>query len=307
MHKASEILSKPVINLAGGNFLGTTKDLCFSEGIKKLEQIILFDDESEEEKSFSPKNIYALGTDAIIIKALSGPLLFERPNIKYNNPINNLTYNAEGVFLGKVTDVELNNNFVITNLYVGDKNYNINTVLGTGQGTVLINTSEKKIVTRKPRILTKSSGKLNRKVTTLPINNPAETQIEQNSQAERQETSPLSLFEQLIDVERPRWQQQQQSPIEQPPSPPPVIEGTEPQQPAKKPYLIDDSPLPQQVIINNNFLTGRKVTKTIYGLNNEILAKKDSYITEKIIWNAKNHSKLAELAVYSVEAKKERK
>ncbi len=67
----------------------------------------------------------------------------------------------------------------------------------------------------------------------------------------------------------------------------------------KQNYKISENPLPQRMITSQNYLLGRKLNKTIYGLNNEIIAKKDTIITEKILNNAKSHNKLVELAVFS--------
>lgn len=99
MISASDILSKPVINITTGNNLGTTKNLCFDKKLKKLEQIVLFNEEGEiEEMTISPQNIFSVGKDAIIIKNESTitPLMFERIDFKLNNPINSSAFNIEG-------------------------------------------------------------------------------------------------------------------------------------------------------------------------------------------------------------------
>ena len=67
----------------------------------------------------------------------------------------------------------------------------------------------------------------------------------------------------------------------------------------KKSYKIDACPLPQKAVGNGNFLIGRKALKTIYGINNEIIIKKDTLINAKNLENAKKHSKLVELTVFS--------
>ncbi len=67
----------------------------------------------------------------------------------------------------------------------------------------------------------------------------------------------------------------------------------------KQNYKISENPLPQRMITSQNYLLGRKLSKTIYGTNNEIIAKKDCLITEKILLSAKTHNKLVELAVFS--------
>ena len=67
----------------------------------------------------------------------------------------------------------------------------------------------------------------------------------------------------------------------------------------KQNFKISTNPLPQRIVSNQNFLIGRKMSKTIYGINNEIIIKKDNLITDKTIQNAKLHNKLVELAVFS--------
>lgn len=80
----------------------------------------------------------------------------------------------------------------------------------------------------------------------------------------------------------------------------PKIEQPTLKQNTEKPnYIISQNPLPQRVVSNQNFLIGRKVSKTVYGVNNEIIIKKDNVITDKTIQNAKLHNKLVELAVFS--------
>lgn len=67
----------------------------------------------------------------------------------------------------------------------------------------------------------------------------------------------------------------------------------------KEPYKINPNLTPTKVSSNVQFLLGRKVSKTIYGINNEIIIKKDSLINSKNLESAKKHSKLAELTLYS--------
>lgn len=69
--------------------------------------------------------------------------------------------------------------------------------------------------------------------------------------------------------------------------------------PKKEPFKIYNQPTPQKLIGNGNFLIGRKAVKTIYGINNEIIVKKDNIINAKNLENAKKHSKLVELTLFS--------
>lgn len=64
-------------------------------------------------------------------------------------------------------------------------------------------------------------------------------------------------------------------------------------------FKLNSLPCPQRIMGNSNFLLGRKMFKTIYGTNNEIIIKKEFLINEKTINSAKRHGKLMELTVYS--------
>lgn len=79
----------------------------------------------------------------------------------------------------------------------------------------------------------------------------------------------------------------------------PKIEFSDIEIKPKQNYKISENPLPQRMITSQNYLVGRKVSKTIYGINNEIIVRKDCIITEKILNTAKTHNKLVELAVFS--------
>lgn len=79
----------------------------------------------------------------------------------------------------------------------------------------------------------------------------------------------------------------------------PTLEQAEEIVEDKKSYKINAEPLPQKAVGNTNFLIGRKALKTIYGINNEVIIKKDTLINAKNLENAKKHSKLVELTVFS--------
>lgn len=79
---------------------------------------------------------------------------------------------------------------------------------------------------------------------------------------------------------------------------PPKIQAPEP---LTVSYSKD--PLPIRILTNNNYLIGRKVLKNICGMNNEIIAKKDTIVTLKNVEWAKQNNKIIELALYSVVTK----
>lgn len=245
---ASELLSKTIIDINSAEMLGTAKTLCFDKTLKRLETIIAFNDDTETDISINTKNIYSVGPNAIIVRT-STPLIFENFNLNQNNPIGSLAYNLEGEFLGKITELELSQKYVTQKIFLGEVEYNSSQIMSINNGTVLINTSGKKVVL-KTSILKNSSKKIEEKVSILPIETPPKIEVPKNY---------------------------------------------------NKPYIIDSSPTRERVTTEQSFLLGRKTSRTIYGINNEIIAKKDSTITQKIIESAVLHSKLNELAVFSAE------
>lgn len=59
------------------------------------------------------------------------------------------------------------------------------------------------------------------------------------------------------------------------------------------------SQLQMRVFASPNSLLGRTLTRDLFGMNNEIIARKNEKIDKKIIKNAKNHNKLNILAYFS--------
>ena len=258
MYNTTEIISKPVINLYNGKLEGTVKNICFDPKLKKVTNLILFEDEDGEECVLDINKVYKIGINAITIKNSEGllPTLFAS-KIDYNNQINNEVYNLEGEKLGTVTDITLTDNYKVEKIIVAQQEFTPNNVVSFGSNNLIINSSGAKYIkdNYKPKVVQKP--KQLDLVKILPkIAEPAEDKI-------------------------------------------PKIEFSELDIKPKQNYKISENPLPQRMITNQNYLLGRKLSKTIYGQNNEIIAKKDCLITEKILLAAKSHNKLVELAVFS--------
>ena len=65
-----------------------------------------------------------------------------------------------------------------------------------------------------------------------------------------------------------------------------------------KKYTLQEATI-QRLTGNTSLLLGRKLTRQIQTQNGELIAKKDSRITPKIITTATHHQKLREIALYS--------
>ncbi len=78
----------------------------------------------------------------------------------------------------------------------------------------------------------------------------------------------------------------------------PVMSEPEPvAQPAVEVYTPNIS-LPNKSVTNSSFIIGRRVTKEIFGLNSDIIIKKNTKITQNTINTATKFGKLKELMMY---------
>lgn len=264
MSLLSEIISKPVLNLYSGKIEGTIKNVCFDSNYKKVKTLKMFDDD-EEEYSISAHKVYKLGENSVVIKnneALS--LCINDSNKTENNPINQNVYTLEGEYKGKLIDVELSDKLETQTLITNTgANFKIDKLLNVGEN-IIINTGDKKITFScfKPKIKNTKINKNTNIITIMPK-------------------------EQTNNIQEPQN--------------PPQIEQVEKfeNKPIQQPFKIHNQPTPQKLIGNGSFLIGRKAIKTIYGINNEIIIKKDNIINAKNLENAKKHSKLVELTVFS--------
>ena len=243
--KATTIISMPIINLYSGRYEGTVSNICFDKKLKLAKWLVFFDDNSEEDKAILTSKVN-IGKNAIIIKNNEGifPLVSAEGDLVFNNPINLKTYDSNGNLLGKVTDIELNNKFVVENIFINEQSYNANQILSASNDTIILNLTGKKI-------------KLQQKTKIIKNKKPVKVVIQ---------------------------------PIEK--LTPPIIEEV-------TPTGFDKSPSPIRILSNHNYLIGRRITKNIYGSNNEIIAKKDSLVTTKNLEWVKQNNKVIELAICS--------
>lgn len=290
MNLLSEIISKPVLNLYSGKIEGTVKDAIFDSAFKKIQFLKIFDDE-EEEYLLATNKIYNVGSSSLVIKN-SEALLLETEGGKENNPINFEIFSSSGDNLGVLIDIELENNFEVKNLITQDSTIPQSNIVNISKIIIVNNTGKKiKFSNFKPKVK-KGNVISTNKIKILPqpsieykINNNENGESKINSETNNESNSTKN------DTTNALESNTESHKIETP-------ENTI-QTPQKETFKISTAPTPQRVVGNGNFLIGRKVTKTIYGLNNEIIIKKDSIINAKNLESAKKHSKLVELTVFS--------
>ncbi len=293
MNLLSEIISKPVLNLYSGKIEGTVKDAIFDSTFKKIQFLKIFDDD-EEEYLLSTAKIYSVGSSSLVIRN-SEALLLDTEESKENNPINFEIFSSAGDSLGTLLDIELENNFEVKNLITQDGSIPQSNIVNISKIIIVNNTDKKiKFSNFKPKFKKGNTVSTN-KVKIMPTKQEDNLNKAVNLENQSNVIAEPELPNNLPVIETP--QSEQENFASQNSNQKQIEQNLPPQQ--KETFKISTAPTPQRVVGNGNFLIGRKVVKTIYGLNNEIIIKKDNIINAKNLESAKKHSKLVELTVFS--------
>ena len=293
MNLLSEIISKPVLNLYSGKIEGTVINAYFDNTFKKIQYFKIFDND-EEEFLIATSKIYSVGESCLVIKN-SNALMLESAmkKLEDNNPVNLEIYSSSGDNLGILKDIELEENFEVKNFITKDLVLTPKNIINIGK-IVIINNSDKKIKYSdfKPKIKKiKQTEKSSNIIKIMPViddpkielnDSTPQTPQEADSNNSNQEIGQANNIQPINTNTPQQIQQEEKAPQVQ-----------------KETFKIYNQPTPQRIVGNGNFLIGRKAIKTIYGLNNEIIIKKDNIINSKNLESAKKHSKLVELTVFS--------
>lgn len=145
-----DLLSKPVLSLYDGTNEGFVLSVWLDEKLKKVKALIISnnDDNSPiDELLLHYNDILKIGKDAIVIKNNS---LLETKNLNYNinysySPINNSAYTIDGEYLGKISDIEIDDKFNVLHFIIGQKQIPANMLATFSNGTIIFNTETKKI------------------------------------------------------------------------------------------------------------------------------------------------------------------
>ena len=235
MEKLSDYISKKIISIEQGAIIGYVLDVNFDDELKMLEEFIIVDEESEQTFSLSISDILSKSEECLVIS--SSQVLSVSLSLVTNNPIGKPVYDKNGVNLGIVKDVLLNQN----NL--------------------------KKLITSKceiPSRYIKKSGN-----NCIIYGNRLKKQKKYDFKVKNSEILPkVQIENQIIDLSV-----------------------------KKKNNNLQISPI--RLFANVNSLLGKVITTDIFGLNNEIIAKKYDKINQNLIKKAKLHNKINYLFIYS--------
>lgn len=302
MLNASDLIGKAVLSLYESKLEGTVFNIYLNK--KKTKASVLEILKSNEEKAYLYyKDIYIIN-QALVIKTADHLINKDEIDLTENisSPMNKLIYSTSGKVIGQVLDVNLSSKMDINSLivqkfeisqdyfedFMEDEN-NTSTMQNnevthfetlsvkniSRWGEVLICQDEEqpiKISSIKPNkiFLDKKSNQqvfiLNKDNGINAINNFEQKETDLNIRTKNSNNTTLENATQIIN----------------------------------KNNKFDTSISPAAVLSNSyDFLLGRKVDKTIFANNNEVIIKKGTKVLNKHIELASVYGKLRELSIYS--------
>ena len=110
--KLSNLIGKQVFCVYDANIVGTIHDVVFDEKYKKILGIYFFD-QDENEFYIKKQNIFAI-SDFVTIKntnSISTNIVLDKPL----SPLGKLIVGTNGENFGNITDIEIDDNFSVTN------------------------------------------------------------------------------------------------------------------------------------------------------------------------------------------------
>lgn len=262
MKLLSEMLSKRILNVYSTKIEGVICSAVFDG--KKIPYLKYFD-HGEDEYLLDTSKIYCSQNDLVVIK--NDTAIMPATNIEDKGRLLGLeAISDRGKLLGKITDIELSDTYRVCALYIDKNRLDISKVMSIGD-IVIVKENEKTnwshFKPQKPKIKKQNATGI---VSILPE--------EDGEEKPKFDNNKITLVEKLISKENDTKQNE---------------------------YKISISPAPQKIVGvgTGRYLIGRKALKAIYGINNELLIKKDMIVTEEILDRIKNHSKLMELALFT--------
>lgn len=265
--KLTDIISKQIINIYDGKICGTIYDILYKSG--KICYLKAFD-KSDDEYLIDTSKIYSNGKDAITIKNNSAIYVGLPINESlFSSPIGKNVYSLGGDLIGKIEDIQVDDSYNIKNYIIQEKEIPYQNVQ-VGQELAFYDNSKQKIKRCNFAIkVPNAKPNNNQKVITF-------TSIDANEKEQGNNLTLISDEPSSLQIEGNKMDNQ---------------------------VVISPTLSPQKIIGigSGKFLIKRKVDKTIYGINNEILIKKGGIITQNILDNCTKHGRLFELALHSID------
>lgn len=141
----SELKALTILSLYEGDILGNVNKLYFSKNLKKLLEIEI---SREDGTKFSllTKNIYKIGTNAIIVKNSQGVSIKMEESDLSLCPIGSKAYSINGEYLGVVKEVFVNSRFITEKISLDNDNVLMpENIVSCGNNSIIFNTIKNKV------------------------------------------------------------------------------------------------------------------------------------------------------------------
>lgn len=160
MEKISLLIGKPVVSIFDGNLEGYVLSVLFDKKMNKLQWIVFFDDETQEEKIVEAKSIYRIGQDAIMTKNTQNILLMDTLQDGGINIIGYSFFDIKGKLLNKISDVEIDENYKCKSIILKDNtSINQSEILSIGKSVVIKKDAKVKLSNFCPKVRIRSTKK----------------------------------------------------------------------------------------------------------------------------------------------------
>jgi len=156
MYKVSEIISIPVISIFESELQGIVFNMLFDSRSKKCRFACILNEEESIEKSLDIIDIYQIGKDCIFVKNRTALELLSNHDCQHSEYIpllNNQVYGLDGKLLGTVSDIELDDKFIIKNLILNNNTKITNKdIINIGKTIIITDNKSININKFKPRL-----------------------------------------------------------------------------------------------------------------------------------------------------------
>ena len=116
----TKLIGTQVISAHNGKLEGFVSDVIFSKNYKKLKALLIVND-MEEKQILKTNYVYKIGEEIVLIKNSSALLVAEPEN--YIGIINKQTIDIEGNNLGRVTEIEIGDKWIVDNIITENSNF----------------------------------------------------------------------------------------------------------------------------------------------------------------------------------------
>ena len=257
MNLISEIISKKVLNLYSGKIEGVIVDAFFDDKYKKIKYFKMFDETDEEYEILSTK-IYAI-SDSIVIRNSQAIIpIINQIEINSNNPLNLDVYSITGNYLGKLTDIELDEK-LNTKLF--------KTTISSFSPNQIVNVKESIIVNRTDKQVSISNFKPKTNILNTPIPPTSNEKV----------TIMAPQIESIVDEKNQTQTNNSNFKIDSTPAPQKVFGNTD--------FLLGRKSLKTIYSLNNDLLIKQD---TIITKKHVELAKRFGKLAELTIYSKRN-------------------